>query len=41
MTGLDLLVELGRLVVWAAILIAAAGRLVLAVGERRLVVQGG
>ena len=39
-TGLALLVELGRLAVWAAILIAA-GRLVLAVGERRLVVQGG
>ena len=35
-----LLVELGRLAVWAVILIAA-GRLVLAIGERRLVVQGG
>ena len=39
-TGLALLAELGRLAVWAVILIAA-GRLVLAVGERRLVVQGG
>ena len=40
MTGLALLAELGRLAVWAVILIAA-GRLVLAVGEHRLVVQGG
>ena len=39
-TGLALLLELGRVVVWAVVLIAA-GRLVLAVGERRLVVQGG
>lgn len=39
-TGMALLVELGRYAVWAAVLIAA-GRLALAAGERRLVVQGG